>query len=78
MLVIGFLSSASSEGYGHLAAAFRQGLGESGFVEDRNVAIEYRRADDRRERLPALGVQALELPPTFQRAFLGRTKIWPG
>jgi putative tryptophan/tyrosine transport system substrate-binding protein len=52
--VIGFLSSASSEGYGHLAAAFRQGLGEAGFVDGQNVAIEYRWADDRRDRLPAL------------------------
>ncbi len=54
MPVIGFLSSASSEGYGHLAAAFRQGLGEAGFVDGQNVTIEYRWADDRRERLPAL------------------------
>jgi putative ABC transport system substrate-binding protein len=52
--VIGFLSSASSEGYGHLAAAFRQGLGEAGFVDGQNVTIEYRWADDHRERLPAL------------------------
>jgi putative ABC transport system substrate-binding protein len=52
--VIGFLSSASSEGYGHLAAAFRQGLGEAGFVDGQNVTIEYRWADDRRDRLPAL------------------------
>jgi ABC-type uncharacterized transport system substrate-binding protein len=54
MPVIGFLSSASSEGYGHLAEAFRQGLGEAGFADGRNVAIEYRWADDRSERLPAL------------------------
>ncbi len=54
MPVIGFLSSASSEGYGHLAAAFREGLAEAGFVDGRNVTIEYRWADDRRDRLPAL------------------------
>jgi putative ABC transport system substrate-binding protein len=54
MPVIGFLSSASSEGYAHLAAAFRQGLGAAGFVDGRNVTIEYRWADDRRDRLPAL------------------------
>jgi putative tryptophan/tyrosine transport system substrate-binding protein len=54
MPVIGFLSSASSEGYGHLAAAFREGLTEAGFVDGHNVTIEYRWADDRRDRLPAL------------------------
>jgi putative tryptophan/tyrosine transport system substrate-binding protein len=54
MPVIGFLSSASSEGYGHLAAAFREGLAEAGFADGRNVTIEYRWADDRRDRLPAL------------------------
>jgi putative ABC transport system substrate-binding protein len=54
MPVIGFLSSASSDGYGHLAAAFRQGLGEAGFVDGQNATIEYRWADDRRDRLPAL------------------------
>jgi putative ABC transport system substrate-binding protein len=54
MPVIGFLSSASSEGYGHLATAFREGLAEAGFVDGRNVTIEYRWADDRRDRLPAL------------------------
>jgi putative ABC transport system substrate-binding protein len=42
MPVIGYLSGASPEGYAHFVAAFRKGLGETGFVEGRNVAIEYR------------------------------------
>ena len=54
MPVIGFLNSASAEGYASMAAAFRQGLAQAGFVERNNVTIEYRWADDRYDRLPAL------------------------
>ena len=52
--VVGFLNSASAEGYASMAAAFRQGLKETGYVEGQNVAIEYRWADDQYDRLPAL------------------------
>jgi putative tryptophan/tyrosine transport system substrate-binding protein len=52
--VIGFLSSETPSGYAPFAAAFRQGLSESGFVEGRNVAIEYRWAEGHNDRLPAL------------------------
>ena len=51
--VIGLLNAASSEAYGRELAAFRQGLNEGGYVEGRNVAIEYRSADGQYERLPA-------------------------
>jgi putative tryptophan/tyrosine transport system substrate-binding protein len=50
--VIGFLSSASPEPFAHLTAAFRQGLSEVGYVEGRNVAIEYRWAEGQYNRLP--------------------------
>ena len=52
--VIGYLNGASAAEFPHLLAAFRKGLAEAGYSEDRNVAIEYRYADGRYERLPAL------------------------
>jgi len=52
--VIGFLNSASRDPFAQQLAAFHQGLGEAGYAEDRNVAIEYRWAAGRYDRLPAL------------------------
>jgi putative ABC transport system substrate-binding protein len=54
MPVIGFLNSSSPDGFAPNVAAFRNGLGEMGFVEGRNVAIEYRFALNDNSRLPEL------------------------
>jgi putative tryptophan/tyrosine transport system substrate-binding protein len=54
MPVIGFLHSASPDGYTSYLAGFRQGLKEAGYVEGQNVAIEYRWAEGQYDRLPAL------------------------
>jgi putative tryptophan/tyrosine transport system substrate-binding protein len=54
MPVVSFLNSTSPAPWAHLVAAFRRGLGETGYVEDRNVAIEYRWAEGQYDRLPAL------------------------
>jgi putative ABC transport system substrate-binding protein len=54
MPVIGFISGRTAETAVQLAAAFRQGLREQGFVEGQNVTIEYRYADGHFDRLPAL------------------------
>jgi putative ABC transport system substrate-binding protein len=52
--VVGFLSSAFPGRDAGRLDAFRQGLNEAGYVEGRNVAIEYRWAEEQNERLPAL------------------------
>jgi putative ABC transport system substrate-binding protein len=52
--VVGFLNSGSPELFTARVAAFRQGLNDAGFVEGRNVAIEYRWAQGQYDRLPAL------------------------
>jgi ABC-type uncharacterized transport system substrate-binding protein len=54
MPVIGVLSSASSDTVARQLAIFRRSLSENGFVEGRNLAIEYRFADGQYDRLPAL------------------------
>jgi putative tryptophan/tyrosine transport system substrate-binding protein len=52
--VIGFLGSASPELSANLLRAFREGLSETGYVEGRNITIEYRWAGGQNDRLPAL------------------------
>jgi putative ABC transport system substrate-binding protein len=62
MPVIGFLHPASAglEGFAPQLLAFHRGLGELGFVEGRNLSIEYRWANDQYERLPALAAELVQ------------------
>jgi ABC-type uncharacterized transport system substrate-binding protein len=52
--VVGLLVSTSADAYASRVAFIRQGLSETGYVEGRNVAIEYRWAESRYDRLPEL------------------------
>src|SRR5205814_640853 len=52
--VIGYLNGASADLIASRARAFRQGLSETGIVEGRNAAIEYRWAEGKSDRLPAM------------------------
>ena len=62
MPMIGFLSSRSPGESAGVVAAFRQGLGETGFVEGRNLAIAFRWAEGHYDRLPALAAELVGLP----------------
>ena len=52
--VIGFLNAASAKGYARPLSAFLKGLSEAGYVDGRDVAIEYRWAEGRSDRLPTM------------------------
>jgi putative ABC transport system substrate-binding protein len=52
--VVGFLSGQSPDTSAYLVAAFRKGLSETGYIESRNVSIEFRWAENQIDRLPAL------------------------
>jgi putative ABC transport system substrate-binding protein len=60
MPVVGFLHDGSSDGRAHFTAAFREALSEAGFVDGRNVVIEYRWGQDRFDRLPALVAELVQ------------------
>jgi putative ABC transport system substrate-binding protein len=59
MPVIGFLSSNSADRLPQFTAAFHEGLSAAGFVDGKNVAIEYRWADSHLERVPALALDLI-------------------
>jgi putative ABC transport system substrate-binding protein len=57
MPVIGFLSTTSPDVYAVRLRAFGQGLKEEGYIEGQNVAVDYRWAGDRDDRLPVLAAE---------------------
>ena len=62
MPVIGFLRSGTANGSAHLQAAFGQGLAELGYVDGKNVQIEYRWDDDHLDLLPGLAADLVSRP----------------
>jgi len=58
---IGFLSAFSPSSEQNRVEAFRQGLRELGYVEDRNIFIEYRYGEGKRDRLPKLAAELVRL-----------------
>jgi len=60
MPVVGYFSSGRADTASYLAAEFREGLAAAGFVDGKDVSIEYRWADRQLERLPALAVDLVQ------------------
>ena len=83
MPVIGFLNSESRDQYEQFVRAFRQGLNEADFAEGRNVVVEYRWAEGKYERLPALAdelarrqVAVIVVNPCRKHEPVGRQPHW--
>ena len=84
MPVIGYLESKGAAASAYQVEAFRKGLSEAGFVEGRNVAIEYRWADDQLDRLPGMAadlvrrrVAAIVTPNSSTPAAIAATSTIP-
>ena len=88
MPVIGFLSSASPKAYEHFVVAFKTGLAEAGYVDGKNVSIDFMWAEDRYDRLPALTAELVRrkvsvivasggpVPPVLQKRRRRRYRLF--
>ena len=71
MPVVGILGSESPDLFAARLRAFREGLGETGYAEGRNVAFEFRWAEGRNQRFPALAAELVSRKVTLIAAFAG-------
>lgn len=76
MPVIGFLNTTSPATWAHLVVAFQEGLNATGYVEHRNVGIEYRWAEGQYDRLPALAADLVRRQVTVIAATGGAPAIF--
>jgi putative tryptophan/tyrosine transport system substrate-binding protein len=75
MPVVGFLSALARNDRPNLTDAFRSGLAEAGYVEGRNVTIEYRFADNQHARLPMLAADLVARKVAVINAAGGGTAV---
>jgi putative tryptophan/tyrosine transport system substrate-binding protein len=75
MPMVGFLNARAHEGAERFVAAYKSGLGERGYVEGQNVAIEYRWAEGQYDRLPALASELVAQQVAVIAAFGGGPTI---
>jgi putative ABC transport system substrate-binding protein len=68
MPVVGFLHSGAPQVNAGIVEAFRQGLREAGYAEEKNVRIEFLWGEDRNDRLPALAAELIRRPVTVLAA----------
>ena len=71
MPVVGFVYTGSADAAAGNVAAFRRGLGETGYVEGQNVAVEYHWLEGRYDRLPALMADLVRRPSRSMRPSSG-------
>src|SRR6266850_2164455 len=70
---IGFLDSSTASGMAGLVEAFRQEMGKLGWIEGKNIIIEYRFAEQKRDRLPELAAELVRLKVDLIVATTGPT-----
>ena len=80
---IGFLDSSTASGSAVLLEAFRQELSKLGWIEGKNIAFEYRFAEQKSERLPELAADLVRLKvdlivvPALPRRWRRRKRLLP-